>query len=177
VRRIVKDSPLPHPIFDKNTLEMSLDWRELFTAFFVEERAFSKMNADAFEQTHIWLEELKARVDRGEADVVELWSKASKALAENKHRSARLARRARIRRQYKEFQDYDWDIEVDWSKAQETKIIEQLICIENMSCWAQDFSDDEFEEESEEDVEGNDNDDTDGTSSGHDGSDEDEEHV
>lgn len=139
IRRELNDTPIPGFVVDYEALEVSCPWRDLYTAYYVEERLSKKLMAKKEQLT----EGLKAKFESGEMDMAQVIELAVKSIAEGETESRKTARRARIQRQFKQRDGTNWDFERDGHLEVEAKVTKRLIDLGNAVYLERDFSDDE----------------------------------
>lgn len=108
IRHDLTDGPLPGFSVDTETFSLSCNWRELFTTFYREIELCSKLDNAYVKSQEGWVVDLKKRMERGEFDMMAMMGKIMTGFAAGSANSMKKARRARIRRQYK-------DLGIDWS--------------------------------------------------------------
>ncbi len=150
IRRDVNDGPIPDISMDYEILELSCNWRKLFSAFYSEEYLYHKLTAKQLKLQEPFLADLKAKVDRGEMDPMAVMTKALTAFGDDSKTCRKLARRARIRWQFKEYDGTEWDFERDGNPIGERNRLAELQKIRHFASM-EDFSDEGSEEDDEED--------------------------
>ncbi|CZR55692.1 uncharacterized protein PAC_05580 [Phialocephala subalpina] len=152
IRREVNDGPIPSVAFNYDKLQLSCDWRALFSEFYGEEFLYHKFSAEAASKKLGWLKDLREKVDRKEIDAMAVIQKALHAFADDSSIARKMARRARVTRQFAEWNGTEWDFARDGDEEQEEGILKNL---QQFRQWASlgEWSDDEEadEDDSEED--------------------------
>lgn len=146
IRRDITDGPIPGLLFDSEEMELSCNWKALFTAFYGEEFLYHSLLGKAVEGRRPWLDGLKAMVDRKEMDHQHVIMKAFDAFAADDKAARKTARRARIKRQWSHI-DPEWSFARDGNQEEETRVLKSL---QQYRQWAG------FEEWSDEEGEGED---------------------
>jgi len=167
VHRDLNDTPLPGLTFDAENIYLSLNWKELYTRLYGEELLYHKGLKNWSFDNETLKQELAGKAGRGEAGIMETLMKAMDAFAGGSEESRKVARRARIRRQFKEVGD-DWDFEITGDPDEEKQILNRLAearkvaSLESDSDFDNDEEDngseeeDEWEDASDDDIEGED---------------------
>ncbi|TVY93832.1 hypothetical protein LAWI1_G000740 [Lachnellula willkommii] len=153
VHRDVNDSPLPDLTFDAENIHLSLNWRELYTRFYGEELLYHKGLQNWSTDNTKLKEELAAKAGSGQTGMMEVLMKAMEAFAGGSDESRRVARRARIRRQFREIGD-DWSFEASGDAGEEKRSLEGLAQTRQLVSLTEDSDYDRDEEEEEGSEEG-----------------------
>lgn len=148
IRRELNDTPIPGKSINFDNLELSFDWRGLYTAFYVEEKCYENLTTEWAKSKEQWTIDLQAKMFRGEMDMQQVMMQAIEEFAGGSDKNKEIARRKRIRRQYKDI-GTDWDFERDGDESEEKIAREKMTMVGN-ACYMQEFSDDESDEDDEE---------------------------
>ena len=154
VHRDLNDTPLPGLTFDPENIHLSLNWRELYTRFYGEELLYHKGLKD-WSNNDTLKQELAEKAGSGQAGMMEVLMKAVHAFAGGSEETRKVARRARIWRQFKETGD-DWDFETTGDPVEEKRVLDglaearQLAMKEEDSDYDKDESEDDGSEERDE---------------------------
>jgi hypothetical protein len=149
IRRDVNDTPIPRLSIDYDKLELSCNWRELYTRFYGEEQLYHKLTGAWVKSKEEWAEDLKVKTDRGEVDMMVAMEEAIYAFTDGPQDSRKIARRARIRRQFRELDGREWDVKRDGDLVEETWILSTLAQTQQLASM-EEYSDDEGEWKEEE---------------------------
>jgi hypothetical protein len=141
IGRDLNDTPVPGLTLNPNNFELSLNWREMYTRFYGEEMLYHQKLHDWVISKEIWTKGLAAKTERGEMDELDAFSLTLNAFGDASHESRKDARRARIKRQFREV-GYEWDFEDSYNLCDEERILEGLKKSIQMASMA-DESDDE----------------------------------
>ena len=141
IRRTVNDSPIPRLSIDYENFELSCDWRQLYTTFFGEEVLYHKLTSACVKRKEDWAQSLGTKSARGEIDMMAALEQAISAFADWSDDSRKTARRARIRRQYRELDGTEWDPESHGDVEEEKKILKRLAQELNLAS-LEEYSDD-----------------------------------
>jgi hypothetical protein len=157
IRRDITDGPIPGFSFDGDKMEMTCDWKALFSAFYGEEFLYHSLLGQAMEGRMPWLDELKSMVDTKEMDPEQVMMRALDGFAADDKSARKTARRARIKKQWADI-DPEWSFERDGDQEEETRALKSL---QQCRQWAslEEFSDDEDEEDGGNEDEDDDDDD------------------
>jgi hypothetical protein len=142
IRRQLNDTPIPGLSVDYEKWELACDWRGLFTHFFGEEQLYNKYTKKWAKDKEAWTSDIQKQVARGEIDMMAAIEKAIHAFAGGSDESKKMARRARIRRQYRQEQGYEYDFEQDGDVGEEKAILKKLREREQF-LFLEEYSDDE----------------------------------
>ena len=164
IRRDVLDGPIPSLSFDKNTCEMSCNWRDLFTAFYGEESLARRLTDKWLDTKMAYLEELKKKMARGEMGAERIISAAILEIGSGEDICRKNARRARIRYQFRELDGSDWNPERDGDSRKEGDALRKLKILKQLAS-NEEFSDEEYSDEWEDD-DGDDETDEEGSTDG-----------
>jgi len=96
------------------------------------------------------LSELRAMVDRKEMDPHQVIMKALSSFAEDNTLARKMARRARIKRQFGELDGTEWDFGRDGDASSEENSLKKLQQLRQLASFEEWSDDDEDEEEDEE---------------------------
>ncbi|KAL2060706.1 hypothetical protein VTL71DRAFT_9347 [Oculimacula yallundae] len=154
IRRDVNDGPIPDLKMDYEQLEIICNWRELYAAFYNEEHLYHKFTAKALEQRGPWLEDLRAKVDRGQLDPMAVMTKALTAFGDDSKDCRKFARRARVCWQFKNYDGTEWDFGRDGDEETEQKCLAELQNFRHYSS-LEVFSDEESGDDGEDDDDSN----------------------
>ncbi len=112
---------------DYQKFELSCDWRGLYTCFYGEEAVYNKL-------THKWVKAqesrmlgIRAMIESGTMDMGKAFEQALGAFAKGSDENRKIARRARIVRQMKEKENFDWDFGTHGDKVEEQEIMKNLL--------------------------------------------------
>jgi hypothetical protein len=152
IRRDVLDGPIPSLSFDKNTCEMSCNWRDLFTAFYGEESLARRLTDKWLDTKMAYLEELKKKLARGEMGAERIISAAILEIGSGEDICRKNARRARIRHQFRELDGSNWNPERDGDSGKEGDALRKLKILKQLAS-NEEFSDEEYSDEWEDDDE------------------------
>jgi len=161
LRRDVSDGPIPDLSIDDDKFELSCNWRELYTIFYGEITISENLLKGWSESQKGWAEGMRAQLETGGMSMMSVLQQAMEAFASKNNDGIKIARRARVKRQFK-LQGKDWDPEVDGRPGLERDILKELANV-RQACSLEEFGDDEFDdgEEADEDDEWEDEDDED----------------
>jgi hypothetical protein len=141
IGRDLNDTPVTGLTLDPNTFKLSLNWREMYTRFYGEERLYHQKLHNWVISKETWTKGLRAQTESGEMDKLDAFSLTLNAFRDASHESRKAARRARIKRQFKEM-GQEWDFEDSYNLRDEERILEGLKKSIQMASMA-DESDDE----------------------------------
>ncbi|KAE9366933.1 hypothetical protein N431DRAFT_350976 [Stipitochalara longipes BDJ] len=158
IRRDVLDGPIPSLSYEKNTCELSCNWRDLFTAFYGEEALARRLTDQWLDSKVAYLEELKKKLARGEMGAERIISTAILEIGSGEEICRRNARRARIRHQFRELDGKNWDPEQDGDSAKECDALNELRTLKQFA-ESEAFSDEEDSDEWEDEDEDGDEED------------------
>jgi hypothetical protein len=165
IRRDVLDGPIPNLSYNKATCELSCNWRDLFTAFYGEEALARRLTNKWLDSKVAYLEELKAKMGRGEMGAERIISAAILEIGSGEEICRRNARRARIRHQFRGLDGRTWDPDRDGDATKECDALAKLRTLKVLAS-NEAFSDEEYSDEWEDEDEDEDEaDDTDGEES------------
>ncbi|PBP22189.1 hypothetical protein BUE80_DR007010 [Diplocarpon rosae] len=150
IRRDINDGPIPHLSIEYEKLELSCDWRKLFSFFYNEEYLYHAITAKTLKKREPLLAELKAKVDRGQMDPMAVMQRALTTFGEDSKASRKLARRARIIWQCQEHDGTEWDFDRDGNAEEENKCLADLQKIRQYAS-LKEFSDEESDDPERED--------------------------
>jgi hypothetical protein len=142
VRREVSDGPIPGLSVDYENLQLTCDWREMYTVFFGELQIFhAHLNKWVGAQQQ-WVAGIKEKLERGELDMKNMMEQALHGFASGSENARKIARRARIRKEYMSLDGTEWDANRNIDEEQEEK---SLTTLSESRFWssAHTFSDDE----------------------------------
>lgn len=145
IRRDITDGPIPGLSFDGDAMEISCDWKALFSAFYGEEFLYHSLLGIAIEGRKPWLEGLKGMVDKKEMDDQQVIMNALNAFAADDKSARKTARRARIKKQWADI-DPEWSFKRDGDQEEETRVLKSLQQYRHWASFA-DFSDEENEDD------------------------------
>ena len=149
IRHALNDTPVPGLAMDYEKWEWSIDWRQLYTCYFGEQQLRDRLMSKWAKGNEEWTLEIKRKLDGGEIDVMTYLEKAVSEFGGGYKEAQKLARRARICRQYKQRDGYEYDFEQDGDLSQEKVILQRLTEKENLT-YFEEYSDDEDEGDEEE---------------------------
>jgi hypothetical protein len=152
IRRDVLDGPIPSLSFDKSNCELSCNWRDLFTAFYGEESLARRLLDKWLDSKVTYLEELKAKMRRGEMGAERIISAAILEIGSGDEICRRNARRARIRHQFRDLDGRTWDPERDGDSDKECDALTKLRIFKQLAS-NEAFSDEEYSDEWEDEDE------------------------
>jgi len=121
----VNDGPIPDLSLDEKTLQISLDWRGMYSIFFGEEQIYHKLLSNWTKQQKQWTIGLQERMGRGELNMDDMLQQVLEGFATANEEARQNARRARIRREYQRF-DPERDVMSLWNNEEEKKQMEAL---------------------------------------------------
>lgn len=175
IRREINDTPIPNQSFDYENLELSCDWRGLYSAFYAEEQCYNNLTKGWAKSREQWALDLHAKMLRGEINMQQMMLRTIKEFAGGSGINKEIARRARIRRQYVAIGS-DWNFENDGDEYQEKDIRDQMNALGN-AIYLQEFSDESSveDDEQEDDDEFDEDDDGEGEEEDEDEDDEDDD--
>jgi hypothetical protein len=163
IHRDVNDGPIPDLSVNYENLQLTCDWREMFSIFYGEEQIFHKYLRKWVKDQEKWVVALREKMERGELDMGKMIEQAVGGFASGSEDARKIARRARMRREVQGLEGIEWDAELDGDLEQEEKALEHLkysrfiFSFETHS----DDEDEEDEDASEEDDEWEDEDEDD----------------
>ncbi|PBP26336.1 hypothetical protein BUE80_DR002637 [Diplocarpon rosae] len=146
IRRDINDGPIPNLSIEYEKLELSCDWRKLFSIFYNEEFLYRAITAKTLKEREPLLAELKAEVDRGQMDPRVVMQQSLTMFGEDLKTSRKLARRARIIWQCKEHDGTEWDFDRDGNAEEENKCLADLEKIRYYASF-EEFSDEESDDD------------------------------
>jgi hypothetical protein len=152
IRRDVLDGPIPNVSYNKTTCELSCNWRDLFTAFYGEKALARRLTNKWLDSKMAYLEELKAKMRRGEMGAERIISAAILEIGSGEEICRRNARRARIRHQFRGLDGRTWDPERDGDSTKECDALEKLGTLKVLAS-NEAFSDEEYSDEWEDEDE------------------------
>ncbi|KAI9871494.1 MAG: hypothetical protein M1830_002854 [Pleopsidium flavum] len=123
-RRQIHDTEIPGIQLDLQALELTCDWRGMYSAFFAEEKLCGKLIETWVGKQESWAKEVRAKAESG-VDTSDSMLEMIKNFGNQSEDDYRDARRARIRRQYLEKHNWDWD-PTDLDMVQEKTILKRL---------------------------------------------------
>jgi hypothetical protein len=132
--------------------ELSCNWRELYTIFYGEEQLCNKYTEKWAKDKEAWASDIQKQMARGEISMMAAVGKAVHAFAGGSDESKKMARRARIRRQYMRDEGYEYDFEQDGDLDEEKAIVGKLKERQQF-LFLEEYSDDEDAREGSEDEE------------------------
>ncbi len=149
VRHDATDGPIPRLSinYDNFPFVLSCDWREMYTMFWGEINLSQKLLSGWADNQRGWAEGLRAQVEEGRLNEMDLITKAMSAFSSTYESNLKKARRARIKQQWK-LRGEDWkfgDEDEDESKA-----LERLTQL-RQACDLEVFSDEEQADDEDED--------------------------
>ncbi|CAG8972165.1 hypothetical protein HYALB_00009713 [Hymenoscyphus albidus] len=152
INRELFDTPIPGLEVNSKDWTITFDWKAMFTRFYGEERHYHRSVAEFAGRQKEYADELKAKMQRGEMDMMQVMSKAFTMIADWSHGLYKVARRTRISRTIKE-QGEEWY----WDTLDEDMIEEEKRALEDLAKRRQfasmEDSDDEGDDEtSDEDI-------------------------
>ena len=160
IRRDVLDGPIPNLSYNKATCELSCNWRDLFTAFYGEEALARRLTNKWLDSKVAYLEELKAKMRRGEMGTERIISAAISEIGSGEEICRRNARRARMRHQFRGLDGRTWVPERDGDSKKESDALANLRHLKVLAS-NEAFSDEEYSDEWEGDDDGDEADDSD----------------
>jgi hypothetical protein len=152
IRRDVLDGPIPSLSFDKSKCELSCNWRDLFTVFYGEESLARRLTDKWLDSKVAYLEELKAKMGRGEMGAERIISAAILEIGSGEEICRRNARRIRLRHQFRELDGRTWDPERDGDSGKECDALTKLRILKQFAS-NEAFSDEEYSDEWEDEDE------------------------
>jgi hypothetical protein len=102
VHRDLNDTPIPGFPIDYEKLELTCDWRGLYTRFYGEEQLYGKYTKAWVEEKENWTKSIREQVERGELEMMEAIQRAMHAFGKGSDNSRKKARRARMKHQFRE---------------------------------------------------------------------------
>jgi hypothetical protein len=126
IRRIVKDTPIPGLSIDYENWELTCDWRALYTRFFGEDKMFHDHLSTWVKEKEASAADMWQQMAQGRINMTAFLNKALHSFADGYEDAKMAARRARIRRQYKEKGWEDPDFEDEGVLAEEKSILKRL---------------------------------------------------
>jgi hypothetical protein len=144
VHRDLNDTPIPGLSIDYEKLELSCDWKGLFTRFYGEDLLYYQYQAVWAKEKEEWVVDLGEKARRGELDMAQMIQKTMHAFADAVEDSRYKARTVRQRHQYRERGEEFRILEESAQKALMKRIakVRQLASLE-------DDSDYDFDDEAE----------------------------
>ena len=161
IRRDVLDGPIPNLAYNKTTCELSCNWRDLFTAFYGEEALARRLTNKWLDSKVAYLEELKAKMRRGEMGTERIISAAISEIGSGEEICRRNARRARMRHQFRGL-DRTWDPDRDGDSRKERDALAKLRTLKVLAS-NEAFSDEEYSDEWEDEDEADESDEEEST--------------
>ncbi|EKD12686.1 hypothetical protein MBM_09255 [Drepanopeziza brunnea f. sp. 'multigermtubi' MB_m1] len=141
IDRAVNDGPIPGLSVNYKDFELSCNWQKLFVSFYAEEFLYRAIMPRTREKRKPLLADVQVKAARREVCPRYLTTKEIRKFVKDSQTARKMARRARIRGQFKEYYGTEWDFDRDGDPAVEKKC---LIIIENMRhpAYIEDSSDD-----------------------------------
>jgi len=139
------DGPIPGLSLDYENFTLSCNWHELFTIFYAEIQLTSKTNHDWVKSQESRMLGLRAQMESGQLDMMSTLMQAMTEFASSNDKGLKLARRARIKRRFKEL-DIDWDPEADGYPSEEKVLLKHLAEVRELIGF-EEFSDAEGDDE------------------------------
>lgn len=152
IHRDINDGPIPDLSVDYENLQLTCDWREMFSIFYGEEQIYHKYLGKWVKDQEAWSIGLREKMERGELDMGNLIEQAVGGFASGSEDARKIARRARIRREFQKLDGTEWDAELDGDLEQEKKALKHLK-ESRFFCSFETHSDDEDEDDEEEEEE------------------------
>jgi hypothetical protein len=112
IDRDVNDGPIPGlSVNDKDPkdLKLSCNWQKLLYYFYAEEHLYHAITARTREKRKSLLADLRVKADRGKMSISDMNKKVLEMLQNDSHTARKMARRARIQRQFMENNGPEWD--------------------------------------------------------------------
>jgi hypothetical protein len=126
IHKDANDGPVPGALIDDENLQLTCDWRRIFTIFFSEEQLYHKLCGDGVKRQEEWVTGLRDKLERGYIDVVEMIEEAVKMFASTSDEARKMARRARIQKEFMEKNGTKWDAERDGDAEKEMEALKKL---------------------------------------------------
>ncbi|KAI9051966.1 hypothetical protein LZ554_004220 [Drepanopeziza brunnea f. sp. 'monogermtubi'] len=141
IDRAVNDGPIPGLSVNYKDFELSCNWQKLFDSFYAEEFLYHAIMARTQEKRKPLLADLQVKAARREICPRYMTTKEIRTFVKDSQTARKMARRARIQGQFKEYYGTEWDFDRDGDPAVEK---ECLRTIENMRhpAYIEDTSDD-----------------------------------
>lgn len=139
------DGPIPGLSFDYETIELSCDWKEMFTIFWSEVQMTSNITREWVNNQETWMKGLKAKVQSGQLDMGAMIMEAMAGFANSNQNAAKEARRHRIKLLIKKTYPESEDFKID--EVEEKKILNELGKKRQVYGMMDDFEDDDEDEE------------------------------
>jgi hypothetical protein len=153
IHRDINDGPIPGLSMDYENLQLTCDWREMFSIFYGEEQIYHKLLNKWVKDQEQWTIGLREKMQRGKLDMGKMLEQAVGGFASGSEDARKIARRARIRREFLRLDGTEWDAELDGDLAQEKKAL-KFLKDSRFDCSFQALSDDDEEEGKERSDEG-----------------------
>jgi hypothetical protein len=150
VHRELNDTPIPDLSFDYEKLELSCDWRGLYTRFFGEEQLFHKYTKAWVAEKEGWAKDMRKQVEGGQLDMLKAMETLMYAFADGSDDGRKKARRARMKHQ---FRDRGEEIDLDLPSDEEDTVLKD-IAIARQTASMENDSEYDFDEEDEDDEDG-----------------------
>jgi len=149
------DGPIPGLSFDYETIELSCNWKEMFTIFWSEVQMTSNITREWVNNQETWMKGLKAKVQSGQLDMGAMIMEAMAGFANSNQNAAKEARRHRIKLLIKKTYPESEDFKID--EVEEEKILNELGKKRQVYGMMDDFEDDEdgYGDDEDEDSEDN----------------------
>lgn len=151
VRSELTDGPIPAASFDYGKFQLSCNWRELYNAFWGEIQLASSMDVDWVKKQEGLVNGLKGKMERGELNMEAMMMEVLMGFESSYSGNVKKARRARIKRQYKQRDGFDWDENNEDYVREEPRILKAL-AKERQLVSMQEFSDDEMEDDDDDNI-------------------------
>jgi len=148
IHRDINDGPIPGLSVDYENLQLTCDWREMFSIFYGEEQIYHQMLGKWVKDKEAWTIGLREKMERGELDMGKLIEQAIGGFASGSEDARKIARRARIRREFQRLDGSEWDAELDGDLELEKQALKHLKDSRYI-CSFETHSDDEDEDEDE----------------------------
>lgn len=151
------DGPVPDMSIDYENLTMSCDWRQLLTIAYSEVQQTSKM-------TEAWVKSQEERIRalsaqaKSQEELMSLTMQAVTQFAASNNNGLKMARRARIKKQFKEL-GRDWNPVEEGNEEEEEELLKKLadfrmfISMNSLSDDGEDDSEEDEEEDQEDEEE------------------------
>ncbi|TVY52887.1 hypothetical protein LSUE1_G009920 [Lachnellula suecica] len=154
VHHDLNDTPIPGLQLNPENMQLSVNWRELYTRFYGEEQLYHKGLEKWTSNKDTWKKDLAEQTGKGQIGTMDAVRRAIEAFASGSEESRKIARRARIWRQFRDNGE-DWDYEKMGDLEEEERVLKALAQARQMAelTFDSEFDADEGEEGSGSDEE------------------------
>jgi hypothetical protein len=149
IHRDVNDGPIPGLSVDCEKLELTIDWRETYTILFGEEQIHHRLLNQWTKDQEQWAIDIRKKMERGELDMIKMMQQAAEGFAAGSENARKIARRARIRREYLRLNGVEWDADRDGNEMEENSALKKLKDSRYLRSWETQSDDEDDETDSD----------------------------